>query len=97
MRVLNSDELFCMEVINLCDGARLGCPTSLEVDVENGCVTALLLPKDAKLFGFHGKDMYRIPWKCLQCVGEDTILVKMTVAELTACICKPHSGRKKFF
>ncbi len=97
MRLMTTQRLSCMEVINLCDGAKLGCPADFEIDVEEGCVTALLLPKETGFLCFGKTEMYRIPWKCLQCIGEDTILVKLTAAELTACLCRPDSPRKRGF
>ena len=97
MRIITTNELSCMEVINLCDGAKLGCPTDFEVDVEEGCVVALLLPKDTGFLNFGKSELYRIPWKCLQCIGEDTILVKLTPAELTSCLCRPSHPKRKGF
>lgn len=75
------------EVINMCDCKRLGCVTDLEFNCENGCIEALIIPGPGKICGFLGSDMeYVIPWKCVECIGEDIILVRVNVEEIyTKC------------
>lgn len=93
MKRITTQEMERMDVINLCDGARLGCPSGLEIDLSCGTVTALLVPKDNGKFFSWGKETYHIPWCRVQCVGEDTILVKMEGQDLTSCLCrKGHKG-----
>lgn len=92
MRTLTTADLSSMEVINLCDGSRLGCPACFELDCDDGRIIALLLPQ-SKSFSLLGKaDYYRIPWCNIQCIGEDTILVKLTASELNTCCCKRPKG-----
>ena len=43
MKYITTEELERMEVITLCDGVKLGCPSGVELDVCNGCVTALII------------------------------------------------------
>ena len=91
MRIINTDELFRMEVINLCDGARLGCPEALEIDTECAAVTALLIPCDRGLSGFlpfGRRDVWRIPWCKIECVGEDTLLVRLNSGKMAGCCQK---------
>lgn len=88
MKCITTQDLERMDVINLCDGARLGCPSGLEIDLSCGSVTALLVPKDGGHFFSFGKETYRIPWCRVQCVGEDTVLVKMDTQELMSCLCR---------
>ncbi len=88
MRQITTTELEHMEVINLCDGCRLGYPTALEIDPDAGCVTALLIPRDGGLFSFRHNECYRIPWCRIECLGADAILVKLTAAELSTCLTK---------
>ncbi len=95
MKCITTQTLESMDVINLCDGARLGCPSGLEIDLACGSVTALLVPKDGAGFLSLGKETYRIPWSRVQCVGEDAILIKIDSGELTACLCR--KGRKGGF
>lgn len=97
MRQLTTADLSAMEVINLCDGARLGCPSCFEVNCDDGQITALLLPPNTGFSLFGKSEAYRIPWCKIQCIGEDTILIKMTAAELTSCLCRPNKGKRSFF
>ena len=92
MREITTADLFCMEVINLCDGGKLGYPSALEFCAEDGRVTALVIPRDCGFLGLGKTERYRIPWCRIECIGEDTVLVKLTAADLTSCIV---SGRGK--
>jgi len=93
MRQLTTTDLFSMEVINLCDGGKLGCPSCLEIDCDDGQVSALLIPRSHGFSLFGKAEHYRIPWCKIQCIGEDTILVKLTATELSSCACKVSHGR----
>ena len=92
MRSISTTTLFCMEVINLCDGARLGTTQALELDADCGNVTALIVPVECGFFSFGKCDAYRIPWCRIECIGEDTVLVKLSAADLSACLFK--QGKK---
>ena len=94
MREITTADLFCMEVINLCDGGRLGYPGSLELCAEDGKVTAIIIPKECGLLGFGKSEHYRIPWCRIECIGEDTVLVKLTAAELSNCVVGGKGKRK---
>ena len=92
MRELTTTDLCSMEVINLCDGGKLGYPSALELCAEDGRITALIIPRERGLWGSGRTERYRIPWCRIECIGEDTVLVKLTAAELTSCTV---SGRGK--
>ena len=94
MRTVTTTELACMEVINLCDGARLGYPSAVELNVDDRCATAILVPKETGFLCFGKQETYRIPWCRIECIGEDTILIKMTDGDLAGCCCQP-SGRRR--
>lgn len=94
MRQITTTELACMEVINLCDGGKLGYPTAVELCADDGHITALLVPRECGLWGLGKSEQYRIPWCRIECLGEDTVLVKLTAAELSTCLVR-SSGRKK--
>ena len=72
-------ELRDKEVINLCNGKRMGYVCDVEFDSDCGKICALLLP--ARLFGVGFKKgslaPTRIPWSCIDCIGKDLILVKL--------------------
>ena len=49
----------------------------LEIDLERGQVTALVVPGRRRLFGLLGREKdRRIPWDSVQRFGEDIILVR---------------------
>ena len=98
MRIVDTDDLFSMEVINLCGGTRLGCICGLELNVAQGepTVAFLRVPAEAdvcSLLPFSKRDVYRIPWCRVECVGEDTVLVRMTQAELADCRSRQQKRR----
>ena len=55
----------CKEVINVCDGCRLGYVSDLDVRVPEGQVVAII---------GRGEEFY-IPWECIQRIGDDIILI----------------------
>ena len=64
------------EVINVCDGMRLGCVDDVEVDTCTAQLTAIVIygrPKCLGLLG-HEEDIV-ICWKEIEVIGEQTILV----------------------
>jgi sporulation protein YlmC with PRC-barrel domain len=81
-----------MEVINLCDGGKLGYPNALELCADDGHAVALMIPKDKSFLRLGPVEEYRIPWCRIECLGEDTILVKLTAAELSSCLVR---GKRK--
>ena len=60
--------LRCREVINICDGCRLGCVSDVVIDLKCGRVAALVVPVPCRLFGLLGRrDDYVIPWEQVRC------------------------------
>ena len=58
------------EVINLCDGCRLGCVGDVEVKLPEGEVRALIVFGPCRFFGLFGRgEDYYIPWDCVQKFG----------------------------
>lgn len=71
-------ELRRKEVINVCDGARLGHICDLELDACSGLILAILAPGPARLFGLlHSEEVLAIPFGNIKKFGEDVILVEM--------------------
>ena len=58
------------EVINLCDGCRLGCVGDLDVQVPEGTVKGIIVFGPCRFFGLFGRgeDFY-VPWDCIQKFG----------------------------
>jgi YlmC/YmxH family sporulation protein len=73
-------ELRCKEVINICDGCRLGYVGDVEVLMPEGRVAALIVPGPCRFFGLFGRgEEYYIPWECIKQIGDDIILIDKPV------------------
>ncbi len=94
MRRMFTDELRCLEVINLCGGERLGFPCEIEIDLNCGNIISFTVIPDNKCFSFFGeKNEYIIPWSKIECIGEDAILIRLKDGEL--CPFNRSKNRKK--
>lgn len=70
-------EMRCKEVINLCDGCRLGYVGDVEVEIPCGRVRAIVVPGRCRLFGLLGREEDAvIPWEQIEKIGDDIILVR---------------------
>ncbi len=64
------------EVINICTGQRLGFVSDVEVDMESGKITALVVPGPTRFLGLLGKeDDFVLPWECISRISDDIILI----------------------
>ena len=71
-------DLKSREVINISDGARLGCVCDLELELPSGRVLALIVPGESKWFGLLKRDDgLIIPVHRIKKFGEDVILVEL--------------------
>lgn len=80
------------EVINICDGMRLGCVDDVEVDTCTAQLTAIVIYGRPKFFGLlgHEEDIV-ICWKEIEVIGEQTILVNHPLP-----LCSPNArGNRK--
>ena len=88
MAVCRFSDYQCKEVVNVCDGCRLGFVRDIEVDLPGGQICAIYVPGPfcwTRLLGRCAS--YRIPWPCIRQIGSDIILVE---ADLSACqACRP--------
>ncbi|MGE5673195.1 MAG: YlmC/YmxH family sporulation protein [Mycobacterium leprae] len=66
------------EVIDIRSGRRLGDLIDVEIDEENGRITAIVVPGESKYFGLlgGGPDVV-IPWSRIRRIGPDCILVEL--------------------
>ncbi len=88
MEICNSATLRKKEVINVCDGSRLGYASEFEIDLCTGCIVSIVIPGDCGFLGINKSDDIIIAWDKIQCIGEDTILVRINSGEI---IRKPTS------
>ena len=76
--ITSFSELKCKEVINVCDGGRLGCVTDLELDLCTGTILAIVVPGERSMLGLiKARDGIVIPFCRIQKIGEDVILVDL--------------------
>lgn len=67
------------EVINICNGKRLGFISDAEIDVNTGKILRIIVPKNSKCFSFSGnKNSFIIPWQNIERIGDDAILVRIS-------------------
>lgn len=85
MRKLYASELERKEIINLCDGQKLGRICDYELDVAAGQILAFIISSDNGIPFINKKEEYVIPWCKIECIGEDTILVKLSASDLSGC------------
>lgn len=67
------------EVINICDGKRLGYVQDVCADLETGRITYIIVPgRTNKLMSlFSTSNDIVIPWEKIKCIGDDLILVEI--------------------
>lgn len=66
------------EVINICDGERLGNVCDVDFEVKTGRICSLIIPGPCKVFGILGRDQeYIIPYDRIQRIGTDVVLVEV--------------------
>lgn len=71
-------DLKTREIINIIDGRRLGVIKDVDIDLEEGRISALILPGAVKFMGFLGKEEELIiPWDKVRKIGLDVILVEI--------------------
>ena len=94
MNRMSTDALREKEILNLCDGTRLGYACDFELDVSEGRVSALIVPRSSGLFGLLKECDLVIPWDRIECVGEDAILVRLPKEELSSVESGERAKRK---
>ena len=84
----NSEDFREKDVINVCDGRRLGCVAEVEFNVCDGHLTAIVVPLSGGFLGMGCKDRLVIPWERIERIGEDVILVN------AEGLCPPRPPKK---
>ena len=82
MRILDTKQLREREVINVCTGEKLGFIDELVIDVDCGQIMSFKIPRGSGGARIFKKEHYVIPWCRIECIGEDTILLKISDREL---------------
>jgi len=73
------------DVINVCNGQKLGCVTDLEIDTDCGKIIAIIVTGESLTAMIFSKNRVRIPWDKIQRIGKDTILVDMPMLSHDKC------------
>lgn len=97
MKRYSTADLRKLQIINICDGACLGYATDFEFEAEPDCgrMLALVIGGSSGFFGIGSRDDLVIPWRLIECIGEDTILVRIGKGEMPSCFCPCKPGKKK--
>lgn len=85
MQRCNSEDFREKEVINVCDGKKLGCVAEVEFNVCDGKLTAIVVPMESGFLGLGSKGRIIIPWEKIVRIGEDVILVNAEGLLPTPC------------
>lgn len=79
-------ELREKEVVNVCDGERLGNICDVDFEERTGRICSLIIPGPCKVFGIIGRDSeYIIPYECVKRIGAGVVLVEV---EASKCLHK---------
>ncbi len=79
-------DMHSKEVINVCDGCRIGCVDDVEVDTCTAELVAIVVHGRSKCFGLLGRDEdIIIGWREIEVIGDETVLVNHPMPP-----CKPH-------
>lgn len=70
------DALCRKEVINVCNGCRIGFVRDINIDTQSACITALLVETDASFSVKRRNRIVILPWHCVQVIGDATVLVR---------------------
>lgn len=88
-------DLRCKEVINICDGCRLGYVDDVDIALPEGRIVAVIVPGAARFFGLFGRgEEYYIPWDCIKRIGDDIILIDKPIDRRETM--PPQRKRRKF-
>ena len=85
------------EVINICDGRRLGCVIDVEFNVCDGKILSLIVPGDNKVSLFGKSDGMNIPWCKIDKIGDDIILVNVGELTFGDANCCDNNKKKKYY
>lgn len=66
------------EVVNVCDGKRLGRVIDMVISLNTCKVLGVVVPGNRKIFNTR-EDVF-IPWRNIQKIGADVLLVQLTVS-----------------
>ncbi len=93
MSRISFNELCRKDVINVCDGTKLGTIAEIEFDSCSGQLCSLILCRCSGLFSFRNDHKFQLPWNRIECIGDDAILVKLSQNDLD-CLMQFQKSKK---
>lgn len=79
--MIKISDLKSRDVVNILDGRKLGNIIDIDLDLENGRVTSLILPGRSRGFSlFTRREELVIPWEKIIRIGRDVVLVEVPSA-----------------
>ena len=97
MKTCSFLELAEKDVINVCTGEKLGQICDLEFSLKEACIVSVIVPGQGGVRGLYKATEIIIPWGKIECIGEDTVLVRLTGEELTACTVPKRKLKRNLF
>ena len=89
-------DLQCREVVNICDGARMGYVNDVELDIHTGRLVAIVVPGPWSFSSLFSKgEEYVVPWSQIEKIGEEIILVRFDTPPLSRN--RKKERRRKLF
>ena len=85
------EQLRDKEVINVCDGRRLGCVEDIEFEIETGKICALIVSSGGGFLSFGRWEPIPVPWSCIKRIGADIIVVDIGEEQPPCCEGEPES------
>ena len=77
---ISFSELRCKEVVNACDGRKLGKIIDIVFSGDTGKIKGIVTPYLKRGFFGKGQEVF-IPWRCVKKLGEDVIIVDINGAD----------------
>lgn len=84
-------DLRAKEVVNVCDGRRLGNIIDMIIDCNCARIVGIVVPYDRNFFHFFksNQDIF-IPWNRICKIGKDVILVELTPTAMPIACSVPN-------
>ena len=69
------------EVINICDGMKVGFVCDIEIDTRSGRICSIIIPSGNRLINFLCvNSVFVIPWEKIVRIGDDIILIDVCLS-----------------
>lgn len=81
MELMTTSELREKQIINVCNGEQLGYACDFQFDKCSATISGIIIEKNNGFLGLCAGDTLFIPWCKIECIGEDTILVRFDEKE----------------